>query len=302
MKKFECPSQIILKEIVQFSDFQFAGISQEIDPVLAKKIEELVKEGVCNVNEMRRHWRIFVTNDMFAKGSQPDKNNRRYFPRPKIIRSHIVQVKKTLSYSMRDLECLTAKVEQWRREHKSVRIFFRPKATQNGASQSTRGDSDSDDYDSDDSLDEIFGHKRDCLLFVYKTNWQRRLLERYGDELILLDATYRTTCYALPLFFLVVKTNVDHQVVAAFVCESESTESITKGLEVIKQWNTEFQPKYFMTDYSTEEISATKSVSQVAQLSYVTFIENKLGSDGCEQHQMCVRKSGRKFLLCCDDL
>eukprot|EP00794_Sanderia_malayensis_P012566 gene12566-13853_t len=59
------------------------------------------------------------------------------------------------------------------------------------------------------------------------TNWQHRLLKRYGDKLVLLYATYHTARYALPLFFLVVKTNVDYQVVAAFVCESESTESCT---------------------------------------------------------------------------
>ena len=47
------------------------------------------------------------------------------------------------------------------------------------------------------------------LLFVYQSDWQRRLLSRYGNELVLLDATYRTTRYALPLFFFVVRTNID---------------------------------------------------------------------------------------------
>ena len=47
------------------------------------------------------------------------------------------------------------------------------------------------------------------LLFVYQTKWQRRLFQRYCGEMLLLDATYKTTRYVLPLFFLVVKTNVD---------------------------------------------------------------------------------------------
>ena len=228
--------------------------------MLANKIEELVKEGVCNVNEMRRHLRIFVTNDMFGRKNQVDKNNRRYFPRPRVIRNHIVKITQKLRYSMIDQECLAAKVELWRQEIPSVKIFFRPKAN-TGETDQSRDDSDSDQYDSDDSSDvKVFGHKKDSLLFVYQTEWQHRLLNRYGNELALLDATYRTTRYALPLFFLVVKTNVDYQIVAAFVCESESTDSIIEALEVIKKWNAEFQPKYFMTDYSTEEISATETV------------------------------------------
>ena len=54
----------------------------------------------------------------------------------------------------------------------------------------------------------------------------KRLLRTYGKEICLLDATYRTTRYALPLFFMLVKTNVDYEVVGAFVCEGGETEKI----------------------------------------------------------------------------
>ena len=46
----------------------------------------------------------------------------------------------------------------------------------------------------------------------------------------MLDATYKTTRYVLPLFFMVVKTNVDYEVVGAFVCEGEGTENIMSAL------------------------------------------------------------------------
>ena len=88
------------------------------------------------------------------------------------------------------------------------------------------------------------------LLFVYQNEEQSRLLARYGDELSLLDATYKTTRYTLPLFFLVVKTNVDYQVVATFISESETTEGIMEALEKIKEWNPNWNPRLFMTDYS----------------------------------------------------
>ena len=50
------------------------------------------------------------------------------------------------------------------------------------------------------------------FMFVHQTREQKRLMEVYGGKLCLLDATHRTTKYALYLFFIVVKTNVDYQV------------------------------------------------------------------------------------------
>ena len=72
------------------------------------------------------------------------------------------------------------------------------------------------------------------FLFVCQSKWQKYLLQRYGSELILLDATYKTTRYSLPLFFLTVKTNVDYQIVATFVTENETTQSISEALAIIK--------------------------------------------------------------------
>ena len=68
-------------------------------------------------------------------------------------------------------------------------------------------------------------------MFVYQSNHMGRLLQRHGNEMCLLDATYKATRYALPLFFLVVKTNVDYQVVAAFLIKGEN---ITAALTKIK--------------------------------------------------------------------
>ena len=71
-------------------------------------------------------------------------------------------------------------------------------------------------------------------MFVHQSKDQRRLLERYGDEICMLDATYKTTRYSLPLFFVVVKTNVDYQIVGSFVVQSETTDAIFEALSVLK--------------------------------------------------------------------
>lgn len=119
--------------------------------------------------------------------------------------------------------------------------------------------SNCDDSHDDDDV-ELGVPSESGLMFVYQTAWMKRLLDRYGQEMILLDATYKTTRYALPLFFVVVKTNVGYQVVATFVIEGESTRNIQSALDIIKQWNPEFKPKSAMVDCCREEFNAIESI------------------------------------------
>ena len=89
------------------------------------------------------------------------------------------------------------------------------------------------------------------LMFVHQTTFQRGLLKRYGNYACFLDATYKTTKYALPLFFLAVKTNVDYQIAGSFVIQDERKYSIKEALEIMQSWNS-----IFMTDFDEEEIHA----------------------------------------------
>ena len=100
------------------------------------------------------------------------------------------------------------------------------------------------------------------LLFVHQTALQRSLLEKYGNHICLLDATYKTTRYAIPLFFLVVKTNSDYQVVGSFAVQDETTIAITEALGILKNWNTYWSSKCFMVDNCEEEISSIECTFQ----------------------------------------
>ena len=72
------------------------------------------------------------------------------------------------------------------------------------------------------------------MMFVYQSDEMQRLYRRYAPTLVLLDATYRTAKYSLPLYFLVVQTNVNYQAAAVIVCQEETTEMITEALRQIK--------------------------------------------------------------------
>ena len=119
------------------------------------------------------------------------------------------------------------KIEVWQRESPNNKTYFRPKGESSiGVSNDENDENGEVGEDEDEPEIKIIADRDNSLVFVYQAEWQKRLLCRYGNELSLLDATCKTTRYALPLFFLVVKTNVDYQIVATFVCEGESTVNI----------------------------------------------------------------------------
>ena len=62
--------------------------------------------------------------------------------------------------------------------------------------------------------------------------------------------------YALPLFFLCVRSNVGYVVVAVFIPENKDMESIAEVLRIIKEQNQLWSPKNMMVDFSLAEIGA----------------------------------------------
>ncbi len=82
------------------------------------------------------------------------------------------------------------------------------------------------------------------------------------ESLCLLDATYRTTQYSLPLIFLAVKNNVGFTVVAEVVVQYATKEAITEELKMVLEWSAqdgwECRPKVFMTHLSESEIPWTE--------------------------------------------
>lgn len=220
---------------------------------------------------MKRHLKIYVKETLFHGQEQRNRNNRRYFPRMKTIQKHMYNATIRSRLSALDQDNVKLLVNNWTKENPENKFFYRPytKGSESGDLLSTC--TGSDENTSDNDLEEIeecddeviitkAGKQEGRLLFVHQTVWQSRLLLKYGQDLAFLDATYKTTKYALPLFFIAVKTNVDYIIVASFVVQDETTESIQEALSIIKQWNPEWRPQNFMTDLCEEEINALESV------------------------------------------
>jgi len=68
------------------------------------------------------------------------------------------------------------------------------------------------------------------LLVVHQEKWQKQLLDRYGNTMSMLDATYKTMKYELALFFLCVRTNAEYSVVAEFIVQEDQLKRLQRHL------------------------------------------------------------------------
>ena len=77
-----------------------------------------------------------------------------------------------------------------------------------------------------------------------------------------MDTTFKTCKLSLPLFFLVVRTNVGYAVIAEFIVQHEDMTSITEALSILcKSWDKEgTNIRNFMIDCQQSEENAIRVV------------------------------------------
>lgn len=95
---------------------------------------------------------------------------------------------------------------------------------------------------------------------MHQTQWQKEMLLTYGQEISLLDATYKTSMWDMPLYLLCVCANVGYGVVASIITEDETASSLVEGLTLLQQQNQDWHPQHFMCDFSRSEINALEEV------------------------------------------
>ena len=162
----------------------------------------------------------------------PDVVNRTYFPATTDIQNRVYTAQMSLELSKFDQDNFKLKINEWKKVTHSSNFHFR---------------SHTDD------------NKEENLLYMHREKWQIELLARYGSSVVLMDATYKTTKCGIPLFFITAKTNVGYSIVADFVVQAETIKLISEALQILQNWNPDWKPPCFMTDYSDAEIEPIES-------------------------------------------
>ena len=104
-------------------------------------------------------------------------------------------------------------------------------------------------------------HSETTFLLVLQTKAQQDLMLKYGNDITLMDGIYKTTKYGFPCIFLTVKTSIGTgRVVATIIPQYESEDLLTEGLNILKNWNPLWSPRFTMTDKSAIELGAIGQV------------------------------------------
>ena len=95
----------------------------------------------------------------------------------------------------------------------------------------------------------------------YTNESAEELMNKYGNNITLMDGIYRTTKYGFPCIFLTVKTSIGSgMVVATIIPQYENEDLLVEGITILKQWNALWSPKFTMTDKSAVELGAIGQV------------------------------------------
>lgn len=243
-----------------------ACVQEAANPVVEERIKELLRQGVKSVSEMRRCIRDFVKSNLYS-GEKPLPLTRyRYYTLPQNLRNIMKTAQDAAAHLSGDQEKLQVRRSFFLKG--SVRdvgglkhapqILVNTKCAvlfQQILAKTWR------ERDPDDRILVRAQREGEDFLLCYQTKWQQHLLNLYGQEICVLDATLcRTTQCELPLFFLWVRTNVCYVVVAVFIVQRETKESLSDVLQLLKSWNEGWSPGHFMVDFSQAQINAVESV------------------------------------------
>ena len=167
------------------------GLSQWIHPLVCK-IQELVSVGITNVVEVQRLLRHHVYKYMCTD----NPHDQSYHP---AVDSNIFRAKQALKLSIIDQENALKKIAQWKEI--SLQYFFRP---YRNASKHENGNGN-EDGNSEEHREEWWQWKVFVgTARVIATGADGEVRKYYS----LMDATYKTTHYELPLSFISVRTNL----------------------------------------------------------------------------------------------
>nr|XP_047122448.1 uncharacterized protein LOC124805945 [Hydra vulgaris] len=219
-----------------------AGLIEPLDKRVNNFLREQIRSGCKGIRDLESIAEGYINLVILPTFSDNDFHRRQYTPSRRKLKNIIISEKLKNRYAEGDIwfEGLSKRIE----------------------AQTVENDIDSQsDEEVEKVIKNLATHNTDGkMVFVYQSEKMKRLYRRYAEHFICLDATYKTTKYSLPLLFLVVRTNVNFQVVAIFVLQEETQVMIIKALTLIKSWNPDIEPKYAMVDFDEQEIYSLESV------------------------------------------
>ncbi|XP_062621423.1 uncharacterized protein LOC134283018 [Saccostrea cucullata] len=211
---------------------EISGVTRNISKDVSKKIHELASSGVTQVPCVQRELRIHVKRLPLKK--RPSTFNQQYFPSNKTVYNHIQLAIAKNRYSTEEQENVSKHLAYLCKNEKPPGTF---------------------QYHFQAHSQE----EEKKFLIVLQTTWQQELLAQFGNCLV-IDSTFNTTKFNIPLYELVVHTNTGYTPIGIIITEDETEEQIAEGLSILKSWNAGWSPSVSVTDCDIAQSNALSKV------------------------------------------
>ncbi|XP_065649898.1 uncharacterized protein LOC101235563 isoform X3 [Hydra vulgaris] len=244
-------------------------VKEPIDPLIKEKIMELTWiYGEQSLLSIKNDLEDYVKN-LFQDSNPPLKNRRRYYPNDKDVANYFYKFRLFNKLTPQDVAQLNQLVDTLKENH-DERLFY---------------------LNIEEDL-ELSSNIESKNIFIFQTTDQQRLLERYGRQVIFVEVTSKYQCIPFPLFALYVATNVDYQLVFLFLIPSHSQSGIRCGLKKALEWNSQWNPKYFVLDCCEEYVSIIEEIfiDSLVYLSEATCISAWKSWLNDFMHLNCIEK------------
>ena len=91
--------------------------------------------------------------------------------------------------------------------------------------------------------------------------------------------------------------NVGYSVVAEFIVQCESADNIEEALQKLKSWNPDWNPRFFMSDYSEAELAAVQHVFPSTKVYLCDFHREQAWVRWCRDHKHGLTQAEADTLL-----
>ena len=243
---------------------------EQIHPDLILKAQELCLHNHTSA-EIKESLRNHVVNELFWRQDLPDMKRRRYNPNKKDIYNIIARTRFACKFTEGKQDDIKKLIEQIRERNKNVRVYFNVEANVYNGNKAESSDEEFFVPDDNPEAKKKRGkeiRKIQTFLFAYQTAQQQRLLKRYGYVAYIVQIECDNLNKTLPfeMYALLVQTNIDFQVVGLFCASKQMQDGVKRGLSTLREWNTDWEPKYLLVDCCEKIYGAISAVFPGKQL------------------------------------
>ncbi|XP_033099141.1 uncharacterized protein LOC117102824 [Anneissia japonica] len=257
-------------------DFEVSdGLQLRVHPKIINRIHQHVRRGTTNREEVKSLIDTFVKQELSGCGVEPNPLDRSYHPTDRDLANHIYRAINIEKFKRIDHSKIHEKVSSLQGSSTGQRILYQPtteKALQKGKEKSE-----------DDTL----------FMLLYQEAWQINLMKSRLKVLYVIDSTYRTLKYPLPLYTVWIYTDEKFICVATIIIQCDTTDDLAQALQYLRSWNPDWQPDYFLLDAQQQCWKAVEQTFPESKVFVSSFHCNQAWSQFLASTKLNLRESSR---------